>query len=342
MHESAQRRARRPQSWICLWWCGCRGGDGGRMDTYFLAMAQSAGGVFAHADAARWGMSDNDLSRLVRTGRLTRPHHGAYALPRQSETPERDHAHRVSAVLRARPGARAAARSALAVAQLPLVQSDLATLVLCGPGAERYRRGSVVTYPMPPGEPEAVIDGAPTVSLETAIFQTVARDSVMTAVVAADAALHRGLVTVGSLEQRRVELRRLAPRGRLVLALVDAKSESPGESVLRVILVGLGHRVQTQVVIATPDGEFVARVDGLVDGWIVTEFDGASKYAGANGHDELIREKRREDRLRALGYAVIRITWADLFVPGRIEAMVRAVYAQRRGGGTPAPRGSVA
>lgn len=308
------------------------------MDDYFTAMAQAADGVFSRVEALRWGMSDNDLTRAVRSGRLARPRRGVYALPRPSETPERDHAHRVRAILRGRD-ARAAGRSMLALAGLPLINADLSTVVLCGRGSERYRRGDVITYPMPRGESGLLIDGVPTVSLETALFQTVARDSLMTAIVAADAALHRSLVTRESLERRRTLLRRLAPRGRQLMAAVDESCESPGESVMRVILIGLGHQVQTQVEIYTPDGQLVGRVDALVDGWIVMEFDGAVKYEGADGREALIREKRREDALRALGYVVIRVTWADLFTPGRLEAMVRAAQAQLR---RPTRRRSVA
>lgn len=300
------------------------------MDDYFTAMAQAADGVFSRGDALRWGMSDNDLTRAVRSGRLSRPRRGVYALPRRSETPERDHAHRVRAILRSRDS-HAAGRSTLALAGLPLVNADLSVVVLCGPGRERYRRGDVITYPMPPGESGLVVEGVPTVSLETAIFQTVARDSLTTAIVAADAALHRALVTWESLQRRRTSLGRLAPRGRQLLDAVDESSESPGESMMRLILIGLGHQVQTQVEIYTPEGLLVGRVDALVDGCIVMEFDGAMKYEGADGREALFREKRREDALRALGYVVVRVTWADLFTPGRLEAMVRAAHAQLRG-----------
>lgn len=300
------------------------------MDDYFTALAQAADGVFSRVEALRWGMTDNDLSRLVRSGALVRPRRGVYALPRPRETPERDHGRRVRAILRGRE-AHAAARSTPALVELPLVNADLATVVLCGPGAERYRRGDVITYPMPRGESGLVVEGVRTVAVETAIFQTVARDSLMTAIVAADAALHRGLVSWDSLQRRRASLGRLAPRGRQLLAAVDESSESPGESVMRLILIGLGHQVQTQVQIFTPDGEFVARVDGLVDGFIVTEFDGAMKYEGAEGRAALFREKQREDALRALGYVVIRVTWADLFTPGRLAAMIRAAHARVQG-----------
>lgn len=70
-----------------------------------------------------------------------------------------------------------------------------------------------------------------------------------------------------------------------------------------------------QVELRDASGHLVARVDLVVDD-VVLEFDGAVKYEGADGREELVREKAREDAIRALGYRVIRVTWRDLFRPG--------------------------
>ena len=54
---------------------------------------------------------------------------------------------------------------------------------------------------------------------------------------------------------------------------------------------------------------------------------GARGAAGTDpdgGVDALFREKRREDRIRAQGYVVVRVTWADLFHPERIVAAVQS------------------
>ncbi len=65
------------------------------------------------------------------------------------------------------------------------------------------------------------------------------------------------------------------------------------------------------------------RVDFLVTGTnVIVEFDGKVKYASGDG-DVLWKEKRREDRLRRLGYVVVRLTWADLERPGAVAAAVR-------------------
>jgi very-short-patch-repair endonuclease len=70
------------------------------------------------------------------------------------------------------------------------------------------------------------------------------------------------------------------------------------------------------------------RADLVVDGTrVLVEFDGLVKYGSS---DDLIAEKRREDRLRALGFIVVRVTWADLRRPDHIVAEVRRAVARSR------------
>jgi very-short-patch-repair endonuclease len=108
-----------------------------------------------------------------------------------------------------------------------------------------------------------------------------------------------------------------------MLALADGRSESVGESRLRLHLAALGISVVPQVVIRDEMGDLVARVDLWVEGTgVVVEFDGRVKYA-EGGADVLFAEKRREDRLRRLGYVVVRVVWADLFRPERVVAWIR-------------------
>jgi len=42
----------------------------------------------------------------------------------------------------------------------------------------------------------------------------------------------------------------------------------------------------------------------------------------------LAAEKSREDRLRALGYEFVRLTWADLSRPATVERLMRLAVAQ--------------
>ena len=73
---------------------------------------------------------------------------------------------------------------------------------------------------------------------------------------------------------------------------------------------------------------FFARVDFLLGEKVIVEFDGLMKYADAAGREALAAEKQREDLLRSLGYEVVRLTWADLARPKRVEALIRS--AMRR------------
>ena len=82
-----------------------------------------------------------------------------------------------------------------------------------------------------------------------------------------------------------------------------------------------------QVVIRDPTESSSPEVDFVVEGTsVVVEFDGKVKYGDGNG-DVLFQEKLREDRLRRLGYTVIRVTWDDLRRPERILAWIRQATA---------------
>ena len=167
-------------------------------------------------------------------------------------------------------------------------------------------------------------------STETALLQTAVRHGLKAAVVAADAALHRGLVSVDKIGEAAARLDlgvRSTRRVDRLRSLVDPAAGSPGESLTRLLLGGLGLDFRTQVDIRDAAG-FVGRVDFLVEGRIVVEFDGLSKYAGADGREALAREKAREDRLRALGFEVVRLTWSDLDRPERVARLVREARAR--------------
>jgi very-short-patch-repair endonuclease len=86
-------------------------------------------------------------------------------------------------------------------------------------------------------------------------------------------------------------------------------------------------------------------VDFLLDDEkVVLEFDGKVKYTRTADEPDpfgnrrtpqevLWHEKRREDRLREMGYEVVRVTWSELDDPRalaqRIAAAVRRARARR-------------
>ena len=104
-------------------------------------------------------------------------------------------------------------------------------------------------------------------------------------------------------------------------------SESAGESRTRWLLLTLGLPLpEQQARIMDRDGVFVARVDFLYrDRRVVVEFDGMLKY---DDPAALRQEKLREDRLRELGYEVVRLTWADLADPRGVRRKLMAAFAR--------------
>lgn len=139
------------------------------------------------------------------------------------------------------------------------------------------------------------------------------------AVVLADTALHRTLVTraqLGAAVERGAR-RSGTPAARRVLAFADGLSESPGESRSRVRMQLYGvARPQLQMPIATRLG--VLRADF---GWprhrTIGEFDGLAKYGdllrpGRDPADVVVQEKIREDAIRDEGWRVVRWIWSEL------------------------------
>lgn len=107
------------------------------------------------------------------------------------------------------------------------------------------------------------------------------------------------------------------------------RAESPGESRLRVLLDRHGMpRPALQTTFHDHDGFFVARVDFFFAAQrVAVEFDGLTKY-GEDGREAVLAEKEREDRLRALGVSVIRVTWGELDHPELVIRRIRRAFAR--------------
>lgn len=298
------------------------------LDPALADLASAQGGVFSSRQAATLGVSRLDLHRLVARGVVRRVRRGAYVLPHALEglTGEQRYALETRAVLLSRSDhSWASHHAALAVSGLPVVGMPTDTYDLCARVKRESRSGTVITHPLPPREACLLVEGIPSVSTETAIVQTAVRHGVRGAVVAGDAALSRGLVSRDTIANavERLELGvRASQRVDRLLELVDASAESAGESLTRLLLTGLGLSFETQVEVRDAQG-FIGRVDFLVERRVVVEFDGLVKYEGADGRAALAKEKAREDRLRAAGYEIVRLVWADLQHPDRIAMMLR-------------------
>ena len=140
-------------------------------------------------------------------------------------------------------------------------------------------------------------------------------DGVSGSVIVGDQLLRESMTGIGELAQCIEELgsAHLLRHARTALPLLDARRESPLESASAAYFAH--HKLplpQWQVEIHDEDG-FIGRVDCC---WrrsgVIGEADGRLKYVTG---DDLYREKRREDRLRAAGWTVMRWGWSDLRGP---------------------------
>ncbi|MFI6211905.1 hypothetical protein ACIBCD_07905 [Nocardia brasiliensis] len=159
------------------------------------------------------------------------------------------------------------------------------------------------------------------------------------AVVVGDGALHSGKTTCDELRTQiaRVAGRQGNPAARRVVAFLDGRSESVGESRSRVALREARYpepELQAQI---TRNEVAVARVDFLFPEFgVIGEFDGLMKYrADMAGHrppaEVVIAETAREDALRALGWLVVRWTWGELDNPRPwLARLARAAEIARR------------
>ena len=70
---------------------------------------------------------------------------------------------------------------------------------------------------------------------------------------------------------------------------------------------------------------FVARVDFLLKGRTICEVDGRLKYEDSG---TLWAEKQREDRLRELGFEVVRGYWSDGVNPMRLAGELQRAFVR--------------
>jgi hypothetical protein len=138
----------------------------------------------------------------------------------------------------------------------------------------------------------------------------------------ADHALATGLCTREELlaEVERARGTRGLQRARSVVERADPRSESVGESLSRARMYELRLPIpELQHEFSDASG-FIGRTDYWWRGLrLIGEFDGRVKFgvgiAETDGdvREALWQEKRREDRLRALGIGVVRWGWTDAF-----------------------------
>lgn len=204
---------------------------------------------------------------------------------------------------------------------------------LPGSGSRRTSR-RVTTHAWPVSEDEmCTVNGLRLTSLVRTTVDCARVLERRSALVVVDAALRSGAHRQ-DLERTlgRSTTKRGTRRAREILALSDARSESPGETLTRLLLIENNLTGFTPQYTVTLRGNSF-RVDfAWEEEKLIVEFDGEVKYSGRFGDPtEMIRaERRREKELTNAGWRVLRVSWNMLTRdPEQVVAMLRQELAAR-------------
>lgn len=140
-------------------------------------------------------------------------------------------------------------------------------------------------------------------------------------------------LTRTELEEASASLPSAAKRRRVLelLALADDTAESVGESRSRALMHILGLPMPVLQHSFYDSEGFIARTDFFwPEHGVIGEFDGDAKYLDAtllgdmSTREAIVAEKKREDRLRALGYRVVRWDWKSATNPELLSRKLAA------------------
>lgn len=213
--------------------------------------------------------------------------------------------------------------AAAALHRLPTLRPDRARVHFISSGGSGGRIGKLShlhAAPLPDSD-VVEVDGVAVTSLVRTACDIASRSDFAGALVVFDAVLRRGVTRDALYDVLTAHRRRGIFPARRALKYASAKSESVGESWSRGQMIAADLPIpDLQTAFVDDQGSMI--VDFSWPGGVVAEFDGVDKYIryladGETVADAVIREKRREDRLRDLGLLVIRWIWADL-VDGRM------------------------
>lgn len=246
---------------------------------------RAQGGVVSRRILLAWGNTDADIRASERAGALERVRKGWYAVPGAEQ----------DVVTATGAGCALSCVSVLRRAGVWTLSSGLHLR----PGHHRPRRRPPQAHfcPCPRNDatPTCAVD-----DLETALLCASRCCSAEELVVVLDSVVNLGLL---SAEQVGALLASSPVRVRRAVALMD-RAESGTETLARLRLRARGLEVRPQVAVAG-----VGRVDLLVNGWLVVEADSIAHHTSL---EDYRNDRRRDRRLVAMGYVVVRLTHHDV------------------------------
>lgn len=193
----------------------------------------------------------------------------------------------------------------------------------------RHRPRGIRTYADRIADDEIVLIGEMAVATPArAALDLACRNPVDRAIAAIDSLANATDLKMADVEliAQRYAGRRGLTRARKVLELIDAGSESPRETWLRLLLVRAGFPVPaTQILVRDEFGQIIARLDmGWEDLKIAAEYDGDHHRTDRR---QFNRDIARTETLTAMGWIVIRVTSQD--TSGAIVHRLESAFARR-------------
>lgn len=280
-----------------------------------------------------------DLARMVRSSELVRLRRGVYVAPDAYVDERERHRDLIGATVALLAADTVVShRSAAVLHDLPLLGPPPSRVQVTRASARGGKnRGGVHLHATPlPAEEVVERAGVALTSLARTVLDVARSTPYQEAVVIGDAAMAGGLtgIEVNACLSTACGRRNVAA-ARRVIAFLDGGSESPGESLSRIVLARAGiPQPSLQHQVSNDRGTVLARCDfAWPDRATIGEFDGKVKYgrllrAGEDPGDVVFREKRREDALRDLGWQVVRWTWDDLMHPEQFLLRLRRAFAR--------------
>lgn len=232
--------------------------------------------------------------------------------------------------------------SAAALYGLPLPDKGVDRVWITRPGDRGgFTRGNLHVVHCPLVDEDVVAGhGVSLTSPARTVVDVARHSSFRDGVMVADAALHRSLCTVDDLTAQLESARRRPgnARARAIVAFADCRSESPGESAIRVSIKRAGLPMpELQVQVYSSNGLLLGRTDfGWAGHRLLGEYDGEGKYGvlirgDSTSVQAIMAEKRREASMTDEGWSFIRFTKADLRDEARaMERLRRALQRAAR------------
>lgn len=296
------------------------------MNDAFTSWALGRGGFFTRGEAKDYGYSDSDIQSATHEGHWVRLRHGYYApgdLVAGLNPLERHSLQGRAVQHRLGPEYALVGTTACAVQGVEVLPDDLSTVHVARIGGRSGRKEAGIRYHNFPFDPSDIVrvGDAQVVRPGHAVWHGACDVGTESALVLFNSAMHQNVATPSELDERASAFERWrgSRTARLAYRLSDPRVETVGES--RTLFLCWENHVpwpEPQVEIRDAAGRLIARTDFAWDVYRhVCEFDGKVKYEkyarpGESVSDVVLREKAREDLVRAQRWGMTRLIWIDL------------------------------